>query len=94
MIGFFDSNLKQQNLQTRKNRFITRLISRLFCWVSFGLYMRVLTYFLPMFRNCHQRCSIKKTVFENVGIFTGKYPCYSLPSVTLLKETIQQVLSC
>ena len=46
----------------------------------------------PPFRGSHQWCSIKKLLFKNVTIFTGKHMSESLfkKDATLLKKRLEQ----
>ena len=55
---------------------------------------------IQIYRNSHQRCSVKKVVLRNFTKFTGKHLCQSLsfncrPQANFIKkETLAQVFSC
>ena len=55
---------------------------------------------IQIYRNSHQRCSVKKVVLRNLTKFTGKHLCQSLsfncrPQANFIKkETLAQVFSC
>ena len=79
----------KEHILLRSTNVFTGNHSKLYFWLIREGWQMPNTEFYQVDKSSHRRCSIKKAVLKNFGIFIGKHLCWSL-FISFIKKRLQQ----